>query len=187
MFIYMNNIFNQKKLIIIRELLNGESYLRELCEKLKLPLTTIHAEITPLQKNDMLLTHFKKNKKYFKLNYDSPLTREAVKLTIIQKIIPLKSFQKMTQEKGLIKVYLYGSASNGTFDKNSDIDLAIIVEEEKQKTIIEKYRRQIEKEIGLEMDLVIVTRKEFDSLVDEKRQILINIQQGTLLYGKIFE
>ena len=187
MFIYMNNIFNQKKLTIINELLNQENYLREISEKLKLPLTTIHSEITILQKNNILLAYFKKNKKYFKINYNSPLAREAIKLIIMQKLTELKNFQHLTKEKGLVKIYLYGSASNGTLDKNSDIDLGAIIEEEKYKNIIEKYRRPIEKEMGREVDLIVLTKKEFDSLSDEKRQILINIQQGTLLYGNIFE
>jgi DNA polymerase sigma len=183
----MNNNFNQRKLLIISEILNEESYLRELCEKLKLPLTTIHAEITTLQKNNMLLTYFKKNKKFFKINYDSPLTREAIRIIFIEKIFNLKNFKQLIKEKGLLKIYLFGSANTGLFDKHSDIDLAIIVENEIYKNTIEKYRQKIHEEIGFNIDLITLTQDEFISLKDEKRQILINIQQGTLIYGNMFK
>jgi predicted nucleotidyltransferase len=182
-----DNIFEDIKIQIIEELINNETYIRELAEKMNKPLSSIFQKIRKMEKLNIIKTQIKKNRKYLSVNYDSTLTREAIKLIFIQKILNLKSFKSLIKEKGVQKIYLFGSASKGLADSSSDLDIAIIIDNKTDKTKIEKYRRKIETEISKETDLIVITKKEFDSMFDEKRQILINILEGTLIYGNIFK
>jgi predicted nucleotidyltransferase len=182
-----DNIFEDIKIQIIEELINNETYIRELAEKMNKPLSSIFQKIRKMEKLNIIKTQIKKNRKYLSVNYDSALTREAIKLIFIQKILNLKSFKSLIKEKGVQKIYLFGSASKGLADSSSDLDIAIIIDNKTDKTKIEKYRRKIETEISKETDLIVITKKEFDSMFDEKRQILINILEGTLIYGNIFK
>jgi predicted nucleotidyltransferase len=162
-------------------------YLRELSEKFDIPLATVHKHMTQMEKYKILKSYYTKNKKYFKINYDSVIARELIRAKIIEKILLLKSYKSIIKENGLKKIYLFGSANQGILDKNSDIDLAIIVEKKEHINKIEKYRLKIEEEIKSQIDLTIITEEELSSLKNENRQILINILKGTLIYGNIFE
>lgn len=95
---------------------------------------------------------------------------------------------KKIADNSLYRVYLYGSYARGDFDEESDIDIMIIVDCEKEQ--IDNYRKRMchyASLMGLEFD------KEFSILMRDKNTFYNNkdisyffkniINEGIVLYG----
>lgn len=175
-----NNIFSKRKLEIIEKLIEKNYYLRELSENIKLPLSTTYKEINELKKYDLIKIKKIKNKTHFNLNYDSILTREAIRLIYIIKISLSKNFKQLTKQKEIKKIYLFGSAQKGTITKNSDVDIGIILKEKINFSKIANFRINLSKELNREIQTIEIDEKKLAN--DENNQTLKNILNSTLIY-----
>jgi predicted nucleotidyltransferase len=177
-----NNLFSKRKLNIIEELINNNYYLRELSENMNLPLSTTYKEINELKKYKLITIKKIKNKTHFYLNYNSVLTREAIRIIFISKIVLSKPFREIIKEKETQKIYLFGSANKGTIKQNSDIDIGIILKEKINSSKIAKFRIELSKELNREIQTIEIDKNKLTN--DENNQTLKNIINSTLIYEK---
>lgn len=95
----------------------------------------------------------------------------------------LKKILNDLKKLGAIKVYLFGSFLSGDIDINSDLDLFIIMPENKSgnewSSIIYE---QIEKSVAV--DFIVFNEKEFDSEKDFNPLIINILKNGKLIYSK---
>ncbi|MCK8825742.1 type VII toxin-antitoxin system MntA family adenylyltransferase antitoxin [Fuchsiella alkaliacetigena] len=84
------------------------------------------------------------------------------------------------QNKNIIAVYIFGSFIRGTFNQNSDIDLALMLKAELDKMaafdLKLKVATELEELLGIEVDTVIFSRADLRL----KQQII----KGELIIGK---
>ncbi len=83
------------------------------------------------------------------------------------------------------RIILFGSYAYGNFDKNSDIDLCIITNENKRKlNIIREIRSSLNSIINTSLDLVVYNEDEFNERASLKSTMEYKIQnEGINLYG----
>ena len=84
-----------------------------------------------------------------------------------------------------IKIYLFGSYANASFDDQSDIDLLVVTHSNdrplKRRMMLRKMLREYDRRIGL--DLLVYTPAEFDMLEKEPSSFISStIRRGTIIY-----
>lgn len=100
-------------------------------------------------------------------------------------IQPLIEIIKQTVKQNIVSIILFGSAARGHLNKESDIDLLIIVKEYNE-TVCKEYWRQIKKEgyqmIGTPIDPIFA---EETALKDFTSPFYLDvIADGKVVYGK---
>ncbi len=91
------NFLTAESFKIIELLIGTKYYLREIAEKTKYAPSTVFKIVSLLSSKKMLFSKENKNRKFFSLNYGSPLTTNALKIISINKIITSKAFVKLTK------------------------------------------------------------------------------------------
>ena len=110
------------------------------------------------------------------------MTKELKKAYLLLKISPcINKF--VAGNPQLSNVTLYGSAARGEYDKDSDIDLLVI---SPSKKINLSEVSQLEKELGLEVKLEILTIGEWRRLAEKKDKFYSSITKSNMvLYGAL--
>lgn len=175
------NYLGENHFKVLNLILKRDFYLRELAEELKLAPSTTHKVINSLKENNILFENKKKNRTYFRVNYSSVLAREMIKTLFVNKILSSKSFKKLLKLKPK-KVYLFGSAANGTLKQTSDIDMAAFFKKEPKSKIFSEIRMSFAAEFIRETDLFAL--EENHSTIPEKSESIKNVEKGILLYAK---
>ena len=82
------------------------------------------------------------------------------------------------------KIYLFGSYAYGKPNKNSDIDLCVIIGDDYQRIkIANDIRRRLYNNNIIPVDLLVYNKSEFE-LLSKRRGIIKTItEKGKLLYG----
>lgn len=97
--------------------------------------------------------------------------------------------KQLSKEFSPLKIVLFGSYAKGTADADSDIDLMVIVNDEKmtERTAIVKGRlalRQALKGMGFSFDLLVETERDFDLFKKRAGSIENEVsREGITLYG----
>ncbi len=96
---------------------------------------------------------------------------------------------KVVLNEGVRKIILYGSRARGDFNKDSDIDLIVLVDIKDNKTMVE-YRKKMNllaSRLGLEHDIMIsISVKQVDLFELQKEHLPFYknvINEGIQLYG----
>jgi predicted nucleotidyltransferase len=128
-----------------------------------------------LHNKEMVTLEKKGNMNFYSLNLENPLVRQ------------FKITQVISQLNGLIakirsltdKIILFGSCAEGIDTHDSDIDLAIVSQEE------DKARKLIKSQkIDREIQALIFTQSEFMSLKEKDKPLYERIQKGIVLWRK---
>ena len=167
--------------LVIKRLLDGKKYLRELSEETLLAPSSIHNITQKLVKNKILSKTNEKNRTFFSLNFSSPETREIIKLFFIHNLICSKGFHKL-KKLSPKKILLFGSVSKGIVDKNSDVDLAIIFNKTPSTIEISTIKILLSKEIDREVQIITLNEKDFSSK-NEKSETIKSIQNSIELWN----
>ena len=97
---------------------------------------------------------------------------------ILLNIFTLKPLSDRLKEKSR-KVILFGSCSQGTDVKDSDIDLLIITtEKEPVKKIISDFNKKNERKIAP----IIVTMNEYILMKNDDKPLYENVEKGVMLW-----
>ena len=81
------------------------------------------------------------------------------------------------------RIYLFGSYAKGTAKKDSDLDIAIIVEDNTTKKEVIPYIETVKRREIIDIDYHIFTQKEFiDMLKAEQENVGKEIYRGNLVY-----
>lgn len=94
--------------------------------------------------------------------------------------------RRLVQAYDPVAIYLFGSQAWGTPTKDSDIDLALVVEHASVKRI-ERVReaRAILQDIDVAKDIIVYTKDEFDKAIQHPSALAKKIlNEGRLLYGE---
>lgn len=171
----------------IEALLERDCYLRELAELLGLPPSSVHNTVKKLLAEKILNEVRQKNKKVFGLNYNSPLTREALAMLFTKKILDSVAFKKLVAHKP-IGVYLFGTAASGMLAADSDIDLAVYFGKKPGGIEISGIKRMLSNELKREVQLMVLTKDRIASMKNERSGLLSQIKTRSItLWGDELE
>lgn len=95
----------------------------------------------------------------------------------------LKKIISQLKKIGALKIYLFGSFSRGDIDIYSDIDLFIVMPEDKSgKEWLDIVYESIEKDVAV--DFIVFNKKEFEYEKDFNPLIINILENGKLIYSK---
>ena len=152
-----------------------EYYEREVARKTRVSRGSAHKILIMLADADFLTREEKGRMLVYKLNLAEPTVRQlkiAVNTFALKKLV-----DKIKQNSR--KVILFGSCSQGTDTKESDIDMLIITaEKEVVKKILSEFNRKSERKVAP----ITLDMNEFIRLKKEDKPLYENIQRGITLW-----
>ncbi|MFH1309427.1 MAG: nucleotidyltransferase domain-containing protein [Candidatus Omnitrophota bacterium] len=140
----------------------GESlFVNEISRKLDLDKRNLVKKLKELEEEGIVLSETRGNQKIYSINRLYPLYEEYRK--IVFKTIGIESKLKriLKQVPGIEKVYLFGSYAKDAMEVHSDIDLLVIGDHKIMD--LQKEVSKLQKEIGREINVVNMDRKEFEA------------------------
>jgi len=75
------------------------------------------------------------------------------------------------------KIFLFGSFSRGNYTPCSDIDILIIVKDTEKPFLLRSQQFAGYFPVPFDVNILVYTSKEFEKMLEEKNQFLINILQ----------
>ena len=181
------NFLSPETARVLEELVNKEYYLRELAEKLSFSPSSVHQITSDLLKEKILLEHKQKNRKLFRVNFDSVIAREFLRIIFSRRIISSSSFKKLLGLKPK-SIYLFGSFAKGRISANSDVDLAIFLEKKIDSLKLISIKRQLSKELKRDVQLIVLTPERINEMQTKKIELLNQIRNKSIvLYGDEIE
>jgi len=154
----------------------GQGITKEEIKKItKLGGNSIFTSINILLKNKIITSNKVGKRTYYKINLANKYSRLIVEIIKLERedlnnmnpkiVTSLREFTRLCNDLLNPKeIYVFGSIVKNSYKKESDIDLAIIVERElktKERIELEKVSEKIEKRFGREIQLHLFTMKEF--------------------------
>lgn len=149
---------------------NGRKHLRELAESLKMPASTAFKTLKKLEGRGMVNAEKQKNRKVFSINYESILANNVLRLAITQKIMQSKSLEMLKSLKPA-GILLFGSAASGKITPESDLDIAAIFKNKPNVFKISEIKRELEKELKKETQLLTFNDEKLESLKKENQEL----------------
>jgi len=148
-------------------------YESEIAKNTKVSIGSANQSLKELLKKEMVSLEKKGNMNFYSLNLDNPLVRQ---FKVTQTIAELNGL--ITKLKPLTKsVILFGSCAEGIDTQNSDIDLAIVSQEE------EDVRKLIKKQkIVRKIQILIFKSNDFLALSEKDKPLYERIQKGIVLW-----
>ena len=148
-------------------------YESEIAKNTKVSVGSTNQSLKELLKKEMVCLEKRGNMNFYSLNLDNPLVRQS---KVTQTIAELNGL--ISKLKPLTKrVILFGSRAEGIDTENSDIDLAIVSQEE------DDVRRLIKKQkIAREIQLLIFKSNDFLALSEKDKALYERIQNGIVLW-----
>ena len=148
-------------------------YESEIAKNTKVSIGSTNQSLKGLLKKEMVCLEKKGNMNFYSLNLDDLLVRQ---FKVTQTIAELNGL--ITKLKPLSKrAILFGSCAEGIDTQNSDIDLAIVSQEE------ENVRKLIKKQrIAREIQVLIFKSNDFLALAEKDKPLYERIQKGIVLW-----
>jgi DNA-binding transcriptional regulator YhcF (GntR family) len=156
-------------------------YIRQLARDLKLQLNSVRRELDNLEKFGLLISNVssdgessKQEKKFYQINPDFILFEEIKALVMKAQILYEKDFIDKLKNIGQLKLLIL----TGIFvnNQNSPIDLLIVGKFNKNRFL--KLIKEIEKELGREINYTLFDRQELRYRRDITDIFLYNILEG---------
>ncbi len=159
----------------------GRTYLKELSRALAISPRTAQIYLQLYEREGLLEKEKAGNAIFYSLAANA-MTKELKRTYLLLRISPCIS-KFVSGNPQLSNVTLYGSAARGEYDKDSDIDLLVI---SPSKKINLSEVSQLEKELGLEVKLEILTIGEWRRLAEKKDKFYSSITKSNMvLYGAL--
>lgn len=148
-------------------------YESEIAKNTKVSIGSTNQSLKGLLKKEMVCLEKKGNMNFYRLNLDNPLVRQ---FKVTQTIAELNGL--ITKLKPLTKrVILFGSCAEGIDTQGSDIDLAVVSQEE------EDVRKLIKKQkIVREIQILIFKSNDFLALSEKDKPLYERVQKGIVLW-----
>ena len=152
-----------------------EFHEREVMRKVKVSKGSANKILKQLAKIDFLKSERKGRMVFYKLNMKNPVVRQFKILVNTYKINRLVKQIKDDSKQ----VILFGSCSEGTDIKHSDIDLFILTsDKEKVRRAINNFNKESERRVVS----IIVDANEFARLRKDDQPLYERIQRGVVLW-----
>ena len=148
-------------------------YESEIAKNTRISTGSTNQSLKELLKKEMVTLSKKGNMNFYSLNLDNPLVRQ---FKVTQTIDGLNGL--IGKLKPLAKrIILFGSCAEGVDTQNSDIDIAIISQEEQEvRKIVKK------EEITREIQALIFNSNDFMALAEKDNPLYERIQKGIILW-----
>jgi len=153
--------------------LSARLHLRDLSKRLDIDPSNLSKELRRLEKEGLFRSEVSGRQKYFQLDRHYPLFNEVRR--IVSKTIgalPLIA-KSLKNVKGIQEAFLYGSFARNQQDAASDIDLLVIGTPPSEA--LAAAMRELERQLGREINYTVLSRKEFDSRRARKDAFLENV------------
>ena len=141
-------------------------FVNEISRKMDLDKRNLVKKLKEFEDEGILASETRGNQKIYSINRLYPLYEEYRK--IVSNTIGIENRLKsiIKQVKGIEKVYLFGSYAKDTMEVHSDIDLLVIGDHKIME--LQKEISKLQKEIGREINVVNMDKKEFEKRKTEK-------------------
>jgi predicted nucleotidyltransferase len=157
------------------------TYLKELSRILSISPRTAQTYLQLYEKEGLLEKEKSGNAIFYSLATNAT-TKELKKTYLLLKISP-SIHRFLSENPQLSNITLYGSAARGEQDRSSDIDLLVISSSKRMNL---SGMSQLERELGLEVKLEILTIGEWRKLAEKKDKFYSSITKNNiLLYGAL--
>jgi len=178
----LEKLFGSKsrvKLLKLFLLNPGEKFfVRQLSRDLNLQLNSVSRELDNLEKFEIIISNSgkkgKREKKYYQANTCFVLFEEIKALIIKAQILYKKDFIEKVQKIGKIKLLIL----TGIFANNSDAKVDILIVGRVNKTKLLEIIKELETEIGKEINFTLMDSKEFKYRRDVTDMFLYEIFEG---------
>ena len=182
----MYNLFGSKtRTKLITKLMmepDRQFYIREISRETNIPYSMVYKELDNLEHLGIITSQKKGKITLLSVNKETPYYRDLrsliMKTTGIYNIIQ-DQLRKHTDIEYLL---VFGSVANGEDTQDSDIDLMVIGDIPEIELIEEA--REIEKNVGRELNYILWTRDEFEKKIKEKNHILIDVAEKPIIMLK---
>jgi predicted nucleotidyltransferase len=177
---HFSEIFSTKERIkILGYLLEHPSKkinMNKLARKLKLSPGQIHKYITILRKEKIVIKDCINESSY----------THSLRLLWNLKRIQKSSLEKILQRSfSKLKGYgIFGSWANGTNTEEADLDIWLKMDKEPDDLQIANARREIQKKIGVAVDLVVATPIKLKHFKDKSETFYFSLYHGKVLWGE---
>ena len=148
-------------------------HLRDLAARLAIDPSNLSKELGRLEREGLFRSEVSGRQKYFQLNREYPLfdeVRKIVAKTIGAAPVITQSLQRI---EGIDEAYLYGSFASNQQDAASDIDVLVIGAPREE--VLAQSMRRLERQLGREINYMVLTPKEFKSRRTRKDAFLENV------------
>ncbi len=153
----------------------NEYYEREVARKTNVSRASAHKILVMLASVDFLSRKERGRMQMYRLNMKDPTVKQlkiAINTFALKKLVDdLKSCSR--------RVVLFGSCSQGTDTKESDVDLLIVaMEKEPIRKLLSDFNRKNDRKIAP----IVVDMNEFIRLKNEDKPLYENIERGIILW-----
>jgi len=169
---------NNKKIInLLADYPQRQFFTKEIADEINISLGGAHNSLKELVKENMVFKEVKGNMKFFQINMQNLLVKQLRITSVNEKI--LKVIKKI--EKYSKKIILFGSASRGEQDKESDIDLFVLTNNPQEvKKISDIYSKK------LLINFIIKTPNEWGEMEIKEPEFYNEVEKGIILYEQSF-
>lgn len=156
-------------------------YIREISRETQIPYGMVYKELDNLKQLGIIKSQKKGKITLLQVNKETPYYKDLrnliMKTTGISNII-----QNHLKHPDIEYLLVFGSIASGEDTPESDIDLMIIGDIPEIKLIEEA--KEIEKNIGRELNYILWTREEFEKKIKEKNHLLIDVADKPIIMLK---
>jgi len=148
-------------------------YINELAEILDLDPGNLFRKLRELEQDGILISESRGNQKHYSLNKNYSLLKEFKKTYQARYGLSNLIKEKLARIKGLKEAYIFGSYASDSLNQESDIDILLVGEHssiESKKLII-----PLQKNIGREINIIDMTKKELNKRKKEGDEFIKNI------------
>jgi predicted nucleotidyltransferase len=151
-------------------------FVNEVSRKLDLDKRNLAKKLKALEEEGILGSEIRGNQKIYSINRSYPLYEEYRKIVFKTVGVENKLMNLTKKIKGVEKVYLFGSYAKDTMEAHSDIDLLVVGEHKIME--LQKEISKLQKEIGREINVVNMDKKEFEKRKKKKDPFIETVFKG---------
>jgi predicted nucleotidyltransferase len=155
-----------------------EFHLREIARIVKISSSTAKKYLDSLEREAIIISRKERHLRIFTANLESRKYKQLKINYNIMKIINSNMLDYLDKEMNFPTVVLFGSWAHGENGIHSDIDLFILTNS-KKKIDLSKFERRL----GAEIQLFILSTKEFNEMKRKNKELVNSIINGITLSG----
>lgn len=162
---------------------SDEIYVKELAKLLKVGPTSANNTLQSLEKMGLLQRQERARSHFYSLDNESAAVKSLKIAYFLTRLEDAKLVEGLTEaDQDMISLCVYGSFADGTFDKNSDLDLLII--SQKDKPVFNSAVTEFENMLGLEVNIEVFTLHKWKRVKEEDKGFYREVMAShILLYG----